>query len=177
MKIYQNRKEVLEDLNYHLEVEYKPYGTWKVKSYLDDVEVSYLSHNEEDSIGIFDGEKYYPQDYNEWLIDYAQYEIEDYEHYHEEELKELFEEWCQGLWSDSSNENNYEPDEDRYKRLSENLFDLIIEDDRVFGCINGKIVVLTEEEKEFLCDNNGYRQDIYNGNLAEFQNAFNLLGE
>lgn len=135
------------------------------------IEEYYDSHNVEDSIGIFDGEKYYPQDFNEWLKDYAQYEIKDYEHYHDEELKELFNEWCNGLWSDSGNEYNYEPDEEREKRLAERLFDCLIEDDKVVVCGDGYLI-LTEAEAEFLLNNMGWMTDLYEGKLDEFAEAF-----
>lgn len=161
-------ESAIDELVNNLRVVYEPYGTWIIKSHFGRKEtrynvadhyspLTYTSHNEEDSIGIFDGEKYYPQDFEEWKQDYAQYEIEDYEHYHEDELRELFNDWCEGLWSDSGNE-----------RLAKNLLNQVFESttnitdeqgnikcvytgyDNILITRSNNIVVLDESDEQFI---------------------------
>ena len=164
MKQYK-REEIISELAWNVCVSWKGYGTWEIKSHIGQretacycehtIEVSEITNNEEDQIGIMDGKKYNPQDYNEWLNDSAQYEIEDYGQLNEDELKDLFDEYCKTIWADSANDDNYEPREERDTRLAERLFDALIEDDRVIECSNGNIVVLEQRESEFLCNNYG----------------------
>ena len=136
--------------------------------------MSEITHSEEDKTGIFDGEEYNPQDFDTWYMEVFSYELPedgDPEYYNDEELQDKFKEYCERVWGDSGNGDNYEPTEERLKRLAERLFDNLIEDDRVLECGEG-FLILTEEEAEFLSDNNGYREDIYNGKLDEFSAAF-----
>ena len=187
MLIYNNRQEMIDELASNLRVEYRPYGTWRISSYVGSkwnkedgyIEKYYDSNNEEDSIGIFDGEKYYPQDFEEWKKEYAQYEIKDYEHYHEEELRELFNEWCKILWSDSGNESNYEPIEERFNRLAENIFDEIndsLTDNFFMGGDDTdkepRYAVLTDKEKDFIYDTEGIFELAEIGKFEEIQELF-----
>lgn len=178
MKIYNSVKEVINELALNVEVIYKPYGTWRIKSHIGTpsyrrslfdtepdhyISVSYLSHNEEDWIGILDGSKYNPQNFNDWLTDVAQYDpdIGNLEQYRDDELEELFNEYCKAVWADSSNDANYEPVDERHERLALALFDELVEDQvnyeselELIICDNDKVIVLDEDESEF------YREDL-----------------
>lgn len=184
MKKY-TREEIIAELAQNVGVSWKGYGTWKIKSYIGQretyrycadhyIEVSEITHNEEDQIGIMDGEQYNPQDYNEWLYGVFDPELDENDcinNYIEEELTEKFEEYCEAVWADSANEDNYESREERDIRLSERLFDILIEDDKVIECVDGYIV-LKEKEAEFLCNNYGWIEDLYEGKLDDFAEAF-----
>ena len=185
MKQY-TREEIIDELARNVGVSCKGYGTWKIKSYIGKretyrycaehyIEVSEITHNEEDKIGIMNGEKYNPQDYNEWLYCEFDPELDANDciaNYSKEELKEKFEKYCESVWADSGNEDNYEPREERDKRLAEILLDALIVDDRVIECSNGNIVVLENREAEFLYDNFGWIEDLYEGKIYEFAEAF-----
>lgn len=176
MKQY-TREELIAELAQNVSVMFAGYGTWKIESYIGQratyrycadhyIKVSEITHNEDDETGIFDGEKYNPQDYDDWET----FSCNDDE-MTDEEKQEKFEEFCEAVWSDSANEDNYEPYEERNTRLAERLFDDLIEDDRVAECGEGYLI-LTEAEADFLSNNNGYREDIYNGKIDEFAADF-----
>ena len=184
MKQY-TREDLIAELAQNVSVMFDGYGTWKIKSYIGQretyrycadhyIEVSEITHNEEDKIGIMDGEHYNPQDYNEWLYGEFDPELDEndcIDNYIEEELTEKFEEYCEAVWADSANEDNYEPYEARKARLAERLFDTIIEDDRIIVCRDGYLI-LTEAEAEFLCNSYGWIEDLYEGKLDDFAEAF-----
>ena len=70
--ITYNRDELLAELATNLTVVPDGYGTWKVKSFVGRsrdprAEDSYITHNESDVIGEFDGKTYNPQDPGEML--------------------------------------------------------------------------------------------------------------
>lgn len=137
MKQY-TREEIIAELARNVRVSWKSYGTWKVESNIDCndhcIEVSEFTHNEEDKTGIFDGETYNPQNFDDWYSQVFSYELpedDEPEYYNDEELQEKFKEYCEIVWSDSGNEDNYESEEERNIRLAERLFDTIIEDDRI----------------------------------------------
>lgn len=211
MKKY-TREEIIAVLAQNVSVSWKSYGTWKIESDIgcNDhcIEVSEITHSEEDETGIMDGETYNPQDINEWFEDVFKYECPNNDDYLEAWydaqdwdnfddvpdmsddvvsdmydkwyasvivgdpiLKGLFEDYCEAVWSDGANEDNYESYEARDTRLAESLFDILLEDDRVVACGDGYLI-LTEAEAEFLCNNNGWRADLYEGKLDDFAEAF-----
>lgn len=184
MKQY-TKEELIAELAQNVSVIWSGYGTWEIKSYIGQratyrycanhyIKVCEITHSEDDQTGIFDGEKYNPQDYDDWYFQVFSYELpgdDEPEYYNDEELQEKFKEFCEKVWSDSGNEDNYEPFKERDARLAERLFDTLIEDDRVAECGEG-FLILTEEEAEFLSNNNGYREDIYNGKLDDFAADF-----
>ncbi|MEE0937688.1 MAG: hypothetical protein UIG52_06625 [Bacteroidales bacterium] len=184
MKKY-TREEIIAELAQNVSVMFDGYGTWKIKSYIGQretyrycanhyVEVSEITHNEEDKTGIFDGETYNPQNFDDWYFQVFSYELpedDEPEYYNDEELQEKFKEYCEAVWADSANEDNYESGKKRDLRLAERLFDCLIEDDKVIECVDGYLI-LTEAEAEFLGNNYGWIEDLYEGKLDDFAEAF-----
>jgi hypothetical protein len=76
-----------------------------------------ITHQEEDHIGIFDGKKY-----NELCGFGSMEELEEYARGENMTVEEVQD----STWSDSANEDNYEPDEDRRLRLAERLYDDVL---------------------------------------------------
>ena len=102
------------------------YGTWICSAHIgyqrrgyDDeyAEGKFTTHDESWKTGEFDGETYNPQDYSDWLADYFEPEFEnplgsDALALITDKMKEqMFDAWCEKVWSDSANENNYESTE------------------------------------------------------------------
>ena len=92
----KNRMEIIEELASNVEVTFKPYGTWIVKSKALGVSASFLTHDGEWRTG-----KYNPTLYNKENV-LINKEVEN----------------------DSANEDNYEPREERDRRAAEVLFDI-----------------------------------------------------
>lgn len=97
--ITKNRMEIIEELSFNVEVSFKSYGTWIVKSKALDVPASFLTHDEEWKTG-----KYDPTLYNKENARINK-EVEN----------------------DSANEDNYEPRKERDRRAAETLFDIWVD--------------------------------------------------
>lgn len=193
MLIYNNRQEMIDELASNLRVEYRPYGTWRISSYVGSkwnkedgyIEEYYDSNNEEDSIGIFDGEKYNPQNFDDWYFQVFSYELpedDEPEYYNDEELQEKFKEYCEKVWSDSGNEDNYEPIEERLNRLAEIIFDLINDGDTTNLFFGGdeesckihepRYAVTSNEESNFIFENDNILDMSYEGKFEEIVELF-----
>lgn len=116
METIMTRQQVLDELMLNLQVRWVSYGTWRISSELDGNEVSIITHNEEDYVGIFDGETYNPVT-DEELEDMMQYA----DGMTEDEVLEKY-------WSDTANEDNYESRRERDERLANKLLDYMIDE-------------------------------------------------
>ena len=115
MEKIMTRNDAIDELMFNLQVGWVCYCTWKITSMLDGNKVSLITHNEEDYIGIFDGEKYNPVTEEELagMMLYA-------DGMTEEEVLDTY-------WSDTANKDNYEPMYARDERLAKRLLDYMIE--------------------------------------------------
>jgi hypothetical protein len=95
----KNRFEIIEELASNVEVAFKPYGTWIVKSKALGVPASFLTHDEEWRTG-----KYNPTLYNKENV-LLNKEVEN----------------------DYANEDNYESREVRDRRAAEALFAILVD--------------------------------------------------
>lgn len=125
------REDLINELAENCSVKWVGYGTWEVSSYVwvggDDIDdkrihVKRITHDEGDAKGIMDGERYNP------LCGFANEEeiakwVKDYGYLGWKSVEEVKEE----TWSDAGNEDNYEPTEEKYRRLGESLVDKLIE--------------------------------------------------
>ena len=109
------KHDAIYELMFNLQVRWVNHGTWKITSMLDGEKVSIITHNEEDYTGIFDGEKYNPVTEEELadMMLYADGMTED--------------EVLDRYWSDTANEDNYEPTCARDERLANKLLDYMID--------------------------------------------------
>ena len=135
MKKY-TREEAIGEMAENMRVERAGYGSWKIKSHLggalaeDRLELTSLTHDEEDSTGLMDGERYNP------LCGFGT--LAELESAAEEDGMTV-EEMQEATWQDSANGDNYEPSEERNRRLAERLYE------DVYG--DAEEVVVGEEEE------------------------------
>ena len=113
----KNRIEIIEELASNVEVVFKPYGTWIVKSKALGVPASFLTHDEEWKTG-----KFHPTLYNKEnvLIN-----------------KEVV--------NDSANEDNYEPRKERDRRAAEALFAIWVDCEIVEEDEEGNFFIANKE--------------------------------
>lgn len=174
------------------------YCTWICSAHIGDkrrgyddeyAEGNFTTHDEEWKTGLFDGEKYNPQDYSDWLADYFESEFEaplgsDALALITDKMKEqMFSAWCEKVWSDSANENNYESTEHRNRRIAKEIFYSWEHEeapDNVFICREKDIViVLTNDEYNFIshkADDDGdhsYFESLCDGSTTKFVNDYN----
>jgi len=97
--ITKNRMEIIEELASNIEVTFKPYGTWVVKSKALGIAVSFLTYDEEWKTG-----KFHPTLYNKENV-LLNKEVEN----------------------DYANEDNYESREVRDRRAAEALFAILVD--------------------------------------------------
>lgn len=125
------KQEIIERIADDVTVLWSGYGTWTVGATItlprnDDDEddevitLSYITHNEDDKTGIFDGELYNP---NGGFCSL-------------DELDRAAQEECitpeamlERIWSDTTNEDNYEPADERNMRLAESLYEQFEKED------------------------------------------------
>lgn len=128
--VEQHKDDILFNLKLRLEIHQTGYGTWEVKStagipmpdHMDDrpMTVSFITHDESVKYGIFDGEKYNP------LCGFADKEMleawvrNEWDGKTVEEVKAI-------VWSNHTDDDNYEPTEQKEKRLCEELYDILLE--------------------------------------------------
>lgn len=98
-----NRIKIVKELASNVEVIFKPYGTWVVKSKALGIAVSFSTHDEDWWLG-----KYNPSLYNKENV-LLDKEVEN----------------------DAANDDNYEPKELRDLRAAEALFDIWVDDEKV----------------------------------------------
>ena len=153
MKKYTT-EDILAELAMNMQVAYVPYGSWKIASHIGygdcKFEFSEISHNEDDSTGIFDGEEY--NDYAN--SDQARQDCED--------NGENFDEWYKAVTHDSANEDNYESRDQRDRRLARRLFDNNFSDATAEGyiiCNSGDdyfYILESDAERKVFDDNMNY---------------------
>lgn len=122
------RYEAIKEIAENVKVSWRGQGTWEISAKVElptktggtiTLSLSKTTHNEEDKTGIFDGEQYNPLC---GCIDV-------------DELDQIAKEECmttqafqKSIWTDSANEDNYEPDSDRRMRLAETLYEDVLEE-------------------------------------------------
>ncbi len=182
--------EAIEEMKNTVQVFSDGYGTWKVKANIgfrstsEYAEDYFTTHDEDWKTGIFDGEKYNPQDYEEWLDDFYRHEFVDSLTNYAKELitedikKQLFSEWCEIKWTDSANEDNYEPTDERNERAARKIIESWVDDNEwpdnvVVTADNSTIYVLDDSESEFAESETANLAMLVDGRGDAFINAFN----
>ena len=187
-------EEAIKEMKDSVQVFSDGYGTWKVKANIglrstgEYAQDYFTTHDEDWKTGIFDGEKYNPQDYEEWLDDFYRNEFaESLSNYAKELITEdvkkaLFKEWCEITWADSANENNYESPDDRDERAARKIIDSWVEDNEwpdnvVVSSDNSTIYLLNNNEREFAESETANLSMLVDGRGGAFLNAFNASEE
>lgn len=182
--------DAIEEMKDTVQVFSDGYGTWKVKANIgirstgEYAEDYFTTHDEEWTTGEFDGETYNPQDYSEWLDDYFKCEFEDVLSADalalitDEMKKEMFKAWCERLWSDSADEDNYESIKDRDERAARKIIESWVDDNEcpdnvVVTADNSIIYVLDDDESEFAESETANLAMLLDGRCDAFINAFN----
>lgn len=187
MKTY-TINEAIEDIASTIQVFSDGYGTWKVKANLglrstgEYAEDYFTTHDEEWKTGEFDGERFNPQDYDEWLESYFEPEFngvsKDALALITDEMKnKMFEAWCERLWSDSANEDNYESPNARDRRAAKKIVENWVDENNwpnkiVVTADNSKIFLLDSEESKFADDNTDALAMLIDGRSKAFLDAF-----
>lgn len=186
--------EAIEEMKDTVQVFSDGYGTWKVKANIglrstgEYAEDYFTTHDEAWKTGEFDGERFNPQDYEEWLDDFYRHEfaetLTDYakELITEDIKKLLFDEYCEIKWNDSSNVDNYEPSDQRDERAARKIIESWVDDNNtpdnvVVTADNSTIYVLDEEERKFAESETANLAMLVDGRGDSFINAFNSREE
>lgn len=184
-------KEAIKEMADSIQIFSDGYSTWKVKGNLgirstgEYAEDHFITHDEDWKTGIFDGEKYNPQDYEEWLDDFYKNEFAKSLSLYAKELitedikKQLFKEWCEIKWADSANEDNYESTDDRDDRAARKIIESWVDDDNapdnvIVTADNSTIYVLDEDEKEFAESETANLAMLVDGRAKAFIDAFSI---
>lgn len=181
--------DAIEDIKDTVQVFSDGYGTWKVKANIglrstgEYAEDYFTTHDEFWKTGEFDGEQFNPQDYDEWLEDYFEPEFNGVSSdalalITDEMKKEMFKAWCERLWSDSANEDNYESSEDRDERAARKIIESWVDDNEwpdnvVVTSDNSTIYVLDDNERAFAESETANLAMLVDGRGDAFINAFN----
>ena len=182
-------EEAIEEMKSTVQVFSDGYGTWKVKANLgihstgEYVEDYFTTHDEEWKTGIFDGERFNPQDYEEWLDDFFRHEFAETLTSYAKELitedikKQLFDEYCEIKWNDSANEDNYESTDSRDERAARKIIESWIEnnewpDNVVVTADNSTIFVLDENENDFAESETANLAMLVDGRAKAFIDAY-----
>lgn len=188
MKTY-TIEEAIEEMKGTVQVFSDGYGTWKVKANLgirstgEYAEDHFITHDEDWKTGIFDGENYNPQDYEEWIDDFYRHEFaESLSDYAKELLTEdvkntLFKEYCEIKWADTANEDNYESTAARDERAARKIIESWVDDDNapdnvIVTADNSTIFVLDEDEKEFAESETANLAMLVDGRAKAFIDAY-----
>lgn len=186
--------EAIEEMKDTVQVFSDGYGTWKVKANIglrstgEYAEDYFTTHDEAWKTGEFDGERFNPQDYEEWLDDFYHHEfaetLTDYakELITEDIKKLLFDEYCEVKWNDRSNVDNYEPSDQRDERAARKIIESWVDDNNtpdnvVVTADNSTIYVLDEEERKFAESETANLAMLVDGRGDSFINAFNSREE
>lgn len=182
--------EAIEEMKCTIQVFSDGYGTWKVKGNLglrstgEYAEDYFTTHDESWKTGEFDGEQFNPQDYDEWLEDYFEPEFNDVssdaiELITDDMKEEMFKSWCEKLWSDSANDNNYESPDNRDERAARKIIESWKDGDNwpdnVVVADNSTIYVLDNDEKDFAESETANLAMLVDGRGYAFINAFNSM--
>lgn len=182
-------REAIEEMKSSVQVFSDGYGTWKVKANIglrstgEYAEDYFTTHDESWRTGEFDGEKFNPQDFDEWQEDYFQPEFESVSSdalalITDEMKEEMFKAWCKKMWSDSSDDDNYESTDDRDERAAKKIIESWVDDNKwpdnvVVTADNSTIYVLDGEEKSFAESETANLAMLVDGRDIAFLNAFN----
>lgn len=179
-------KEAIEEMKDTVQVFSDGYGTWKVKANIglrstgEYAEDYFTTHDEEWKTGEFDGERFNPQDYDEWYDEqrWEEHGWEEAPSKDDAEVKSMFDEYCSATWSDSANENNYEPTEHRDERAARKIIESWVEDgdtpdNVVVTADNSTIYVLDNDETEFAESETANLAILVDGRGDVFINAYN----
>ena len=182
-------EEAIEEMKNTIQVFSDGYGTWKVKANLgirstgEYVEDHFTTHDEDWRTGEFDGKRFNPQDYEEWLNDFYRHEFAETLTNYAKELitddikKQLFDEYCEIKWIDSANEDNYEPSDQRDERAARKIIESWVDDDNapdnvIVTADNSTIYVLDEDEKEFAESETANLAMLIDGRAKAFSDAY-----
>lgn len=185
--------EAIEEMKDTVQVFNDGYGTWKVKANIglrstgEYAEDYFTTHDEAWKTGEFDGERFNPQDYDQWLEDYFKPEFNGVSNdalalITDEMKDEMFKSWRKKLWSDSANEDNYEPTEHRDERAATKIVESWVEgnerpDNVVVSSDNSTIYVMDEDEKAFAESETANLAALVDGKDDAFISAFNSREE
>lgn len=200
-------EELIGEIVKNLDVTRIAFNTWKITSHISksngNIELFEISYEKEDEKGIFDGKFYNPQDFEDWSQDFFESEFarklspKALEMINEDMRYEMFENWCEELWNDETNNDNYEPKDKRFERLAKRLFGNLLNINREYyvwdpGEIEGLIYLSSDgfyylletdlEQDVFDSQSDGYWvwKDNYYGNgfcpdfcrnIKEFESA------
>lgn len=186
-------EEAIEEMKSTVQVFSAGYGTWKVKANLglrstgEYAEDYFTTHDEEWKTGEFDGERFNPQDFDEWLESYFEPEFngvsKDALALITDEMKnKMFETWCERLWSDSANNDNYEPSDNRDERAARKIIESWVDDNEwpdnlVVTADNSTIYLLDNRERKFAESETANLAMLVDGRGGAFINAFNSREE
>lgn len=181
--------EAIEEMKDTVQVFSDGYGTWKVKANIglrstgEYAEDYFTTHDESWKTGELDGESFNPQDFDEWTKDYFEPEFEgvskDALALLTDEMKEqMFKSWCERLWSDSANNDNYESTDSRDERAARRIIESWVDNlnypnNVVVTADNSTIYVLDGEEKSFAESETANLAMLVDGRDIAFLNAFN----
>lgn len=182
-------EEAIEEMKNTVQVFSDGYGTWKVKANIgirstgEYAEDYFTTHDESWKTGEFDGKRFNPQDFDEWLENYFEPEFESVssdalELITDEMKEEMFKSWCERLWSDGANDDNYESPDDRDKRAARKIIESWVDnnewpDNVVVTADNSTIYVLDDSESEFAESETANLAMLVDGRDIAFLNAFN----
>lgn len=178
-------EEAIEVMKSTVQVFSDGYGTWKVKANIgihstgEYVEDYFTTHDEDWRTGEFDGERYNPQDYDEWYDDqqWKEHGWEEAPSKDDAEIKSMFNDYCSAVWSDSANEGNYESTDSRDERAARKIIESWVYDDNwpnnvVVSSDNSTIYVLGEGEKEFAESETANLAMLVDGRAKAFIDAY-----
>ena len=181
-------EEAIEEMKSTVQVFSDGYSTWKVKANLglrstgEFAEDYFTTHDEAWKTGEFDGERFNPQDYEEWLDDFYRHEFAETLTNYAKELitddikKQLFDEYCNIKWNDSANEDNYEPSDQRDERTARKIIESWVYDNAPDNVIvtadNSTIYVLDEDEKKFAESETANLAMLVDGRAKAFIDAY-----
>lgn len=184
MKTY-TIEEAIEEMKSTVQVFSNGYGTWNVKANLgrrstgEYVEDYFTTHDENWRTGEFDGERFNPQDYDEWYDDqkWQEHGWEEEPSKDDAEVKSMFNDYCSAVWSDSANEDNYEPIDSRDERAARKIIESWVDDDNapdnvIVTADNSTIYVLNEDEKEFAESETANLAMLVDGRAKAFIDAY-----
>ena len=155
-------EEAIEEMKDSVQVFSDGYGTWKVKANIglrstgEFAEDYFTTHDESWKTGEFDGERFNPQDYEEWYNDqqWEEHGWEEAPSKDDAEVKSMFDEYCSAVWSDGANEDNYESSDKRDERAARKIIESWVDDNEwpdnvVVTADNSTIYVLDDDENDF----------------------------
>lgn len=182
--------EAIEEMKDTVQVFSDGYGTWKVKANIglrstgEYVEDYFKTHDESWKTGEFDGERFNPQDFDEWYgeQEWLAHGCEEEPSKEDAEIRETFDDYCNAIWSDSANEDNYESPDERNQRAARKIVDSWVDDNEwpdnvVVTADNSTIYILDEDEKTFAESETANLAMLVDGRGDAFINAFNSREE